>query len=158
MIDLDKLDKEILKILQNNCKISNATLAREVGLTPPATLERVKKLQNKGFILGYKAILDKKKLGKGLTCFIALHLDHHNKRKVFNDLENSLKELGEIEEFHLVTGRYDYLIKVNFANVDELKEFMMEKLTKVPYINRIETFVAISSMTNTNQDLIDEDE
>jgi len=155
---LDKIDKKILMILQNNCKISNAALAREIRLTAPAALERVKKLEKNGLILGYKAILNKKKLGKGLTCFIALHLEHHNKREMFPLIEKGLKKLEEIEEIHFLTGRHDYLIKVNLRDVDELREFLVEKLTKIEFINAIETFLAISSITNTNLSLIDEKE
>jgi len=145
----------ILRIMQNNSKISNAALAREIGLTAPATLERVKKLQKDGFILGYKAILNKKKLGKGLTCFIALNLEHHNKLHTDTLIEKHLKKLGKIEEIHLITGRHDYLIKVNLRDVDELKEFILEKLTKIEFISKVETFLSLSSIANSNQNLVD---
>ncbi|MGB8951505.1 MAG: Lrp/AsnC family transcriptional regulator [Candidatus Aminicenantales bacterium] len=153
-MNLDNFDKKILDLLSTNAKISNAALAREIGLTPPATLERVRKLEKNGFILGYKTVLDKNKLGKGLTCFVALHLAHHNKQKVFQLVENSLKKYEEIEEIHLVTGRYDYLIKIHLKNVEELREFIIEKLTKLGFISKVETFVAISSLNNANFNLV----
>jgi len=155
-LEIDRFDKRILKILSDQGKISNTALAREIGLTPPATLERVRKLERNGYIQGYKALLNKDKLGKGLTCFIALHLAHHNKRKVFNLVEQSLKKFEEVEEIHLITGRYDYLIKIHLRNVDELKEFIIAKLTKIAFISRVETFLAVSSMANSNFNLIDE--
>lgn len=152
---IDEFDKKILRILQNNSKISNASLAREIGLTAPAALERVKKLQKNGFIIGYQAILNKKKLGKGLTCFIALNLEHHNKRNTDALIEKHLKRLGEIEEINLVTGRHDYLLKVNLRDVDDLREFIFEKLTKIEFISKVETFLSLSSIANPNLNLID---
>ena len=158
MLKIDKSDKKILMILQNNGKISNTKLAERISLTAPATLKRVKKLQKSGFIVGYKAILDKKKLGKGLTCFIALNLDHHGKRNTGYLIERYLKKLNEIEEIHLVTGRHDYLIKINLRDVDELKDFIFEKLTKIEFIHKVETFLSISSITNPNFKLVNEDD
>ena len=134
-VKIDRFDQKILRILQENCKISNTALAKKIGLTPPAMLERVKKLEREGFILGFKAVLNKKKLGKGLTCLIALDLEHHNKRKVFNSVEENLKKLSDVENIYLVTGRYDYLITVNLRDVEELREFVAEKLTKIEFIN-----------------------
>lgn len=152
---MDEFDKDILKILQNNSKISNAALAKEIGLTPPAALERVKKLQKNGYILGYKTILNKKKLGYGLTCFIALNLEHHNKRNTDALIEKHLKKLSNIEEIHLITGRHDYLLKVNLRDIDELREFIFEKLTKIEFISKVETFISLSSITNPSLNLSD---
>ena len=149
-VKIDRFDQKILRILQENCKISNTALAKKIGLTPPAMLERVKKLEREGFILGFKAVLNKKKLGKGLTCLIALDLEHHNKRKVFNSVEENLKKLSDVENIYLVTGRYDYLITVNLRDVEELREFVAEKLTKIEFINKVETFIAISSLANSS--------
>jgi Lrp/AsnC family leucine-responsive transcriptional regulator len=145
-VKIDRSDQMILTILQDNCRISNAALAKKIGLTPPAALERVKKLEREGIILGYRAILDKKKLGKGLTCLIALDLEHYNKKKVFSSVEENLKKLPDVENIYLVTGRYDYIIKVNVRDVDELREFVVEKLTKIEFINKVETFITISSI------------
>lgn len=152
---IDEFDKKILMILHNNSKISNASLAKEIDLTAPAALERVKKLQKNGFILGYKAIINKKKLGRGLTFFIALNLEHHKKRNTDTLIEKHLKRLGEIEEIHLVTGRHDCLLKVHLRDVDELRDFIFEKLTKIEFISKVETFLAISSMANPNLNLFD---
>ncbi len=99
--------------------------------------------------MGFKAILNKNKLGKGLTCVIALDLERYNKRKVFSSVEESLKKLSEIENIYLVTGRYDYFIIVNLRDVEDLREFVVRKLTNIEFINKVETFVAISSVSNS---------
>ncbi len=144
----DEFDKEILRILYNDSNVSNRTLSKKINLSPPATLERVKKLRKNGTILGQKAILDKKKLGRGLTCFISLQIKHLYKEEEYDLIEKDLKQLDEIEEIYFLTGKIDYLIKVNIKDIDEFKEFFMAKLSKVKLIERVETFVVVSSAVN----------
>lgn len=146
----DEFDKGILRILYNDSKISNSTLAKKINLSPPATLERVKKLRKNGIVLGQKAILDKKKLGRGLTCFISLQIKHLYKKEEYDLIEKHLKQLEEIEEIYFLTGKIDYLIKVNIKDIDEFREFFMAKLSKVKLIERVETFVVVSSAVNPN--------
>ena len=146
----DEFDKEILRILSNDSNISNRSLAKKINLSPPATLERVRKLRKNGTILGQKAILDKKKLGRGLTCILAIQIKHLYKEEEYDLIEKHLKQLEEIEEIYFLTGRIDYLIKVNIQNIDEFKEFFMAKLSKVKLIERVETFVVVSSSVNTS--------
>ena len=144
----DEYDKGILRILYNDSKVSNSTLARQIRLSPPATLERVKKLRSNGILLGQKAILDKKKLGRGLTCFISLQIKHLHRQEAYDRIEEHLKQLHEIEEIYFLTGNIDYLLKVNIKDIDEFREFFIAKLSKVPMIERAETFVVVSSSVN----------
>jgi len=146
----DEFDKAIIKTLHNDSKISNSTLARQINLSPPATLERVKKLRKNGIILEQKAILDKKKLGRGLTCFISLQIKHLHKKEEYDLIEKHLKQLEEIEEIYFLTGKIDYLIKVNIKDIEEFREFFMAKLSRVNLIERAETFVVVSSAANPN--------
>jgi len=146
----DKFDLAILTALHNDSKISNFTLARKIKLSPPATRERVRKLRENGIILGQKAILDKKKLGRGLTCFLSLQIKHLHKKEDYDLVEKHLQQLEEIEEIYFLTGRIDYLIKVNVKDIDEFREFFMAKLSRVKLIERAETFVVVSSAANPN--------
>jgi Lrp/AsnC family leucine-responsive transcriptional regulator len=146
----DQFDLAILAALHNDSKIPNSTLARKIKLSPPATLERVKKLRKNGIILGQKAILDKRKLGRGLTCFISLQIKHLNKGEGYDLIEKQLQQLEEIEEVYFLTGRIDYLIKVNIKDIDEFRKFFMAKLSQVKLIERAETFVVVSSAANPN--------
>jgi len=154
----DEYDKGILRILYNDSKISNSTLAHHIRLSPPATLERVKKLRNNGIILGQKAILDKKKLGRGLTCFISLQIKHLHRKEAYDRIEEHLKQLDEIEEIYFLTGNIDYLIKVNIKDIDEFREFFIAKLSKVQMIERAETFVVVSSSVNPGYNPINIDD
>jgi len=144
-IKLDNYDRKILNILQENGRISNADLAREIGLTPPSTLERVKKLQNSGIIKGYQAILDKKKLGRDITCFVTFNLKYHGNEDNYFHIKEELLRLEGVEEVHLVTGRHDYILKVNLKNVDDLKNLIVGKLASIGFIDRMETSVTIAS-------------
>ncbi|GAB4176682.1 MAG: leucine-responsive transcriptional regulator Lrp [Calditrichia bacterium] len=144
---MDKIDKTILTILQENGRISNVALAKTVGLTPPATLERVRKLEEAGYITGYHARLNVVKLGKGLSCIIALNLVRHEQKSI-HEFEEDLKQLNEVEEIYHVTGRFDYLIKVNVTDVQELRNFLVDKLTKIKRVDKAETFMILSSETD----------
>jgi len=154
---LDEQDKKILRILFNDSKISNSSLAKKINLSPPATLERVKKLRGNGFILGQKAVLEKRKLGRGLTCLISLQIRHLNDKKEYGLIEEHLKQFEEIEEIYFLTGKIDYLIKVNIKDIDEFGEFFMTKLSKVKLIERAETYVVVSSTANHNYNPINVD-
>lgn len=153
----DEFDKGILKILHEDGRISNSTLAQKIKLSPPATLERVRKLRTHGIIQGQKAILDKKKLGRGLTCFLALQIKHLHRQEAYRKVEEDLKRLEEIEEIYFLTGRIDYLIKVNVRDIDEYREFFIAKLSKVQMIERAETFVVVSSAVNPRYNPINVD-
>jgi DNA-binding Lrp family transcriptional regulator len=146
----DKFDLAILTALHNDSKISNFALARKIKLSPPATLERVRKLRENGIILGQKAILNKNELGRGLTCFISLQIKHLQKKGDYDLIEKHLQQLEEIEEIYFLTGTIDYLIKVNMRDIDEFKQFFMAKLSRVKLIERAETFVVVSSAVNPN--------
>jgi len=150
MMGYDEFDQAILVALHKDSKISNFTLARKIKLSPPATLERVRKLRKNGIILGQKAILDKKKLGRGLTCFISLQIKHPHKKEEYDLIEKDLQELEEIEEIYFLTGKIDYLIKVNIRDIDEFKQFFISKLSSVKMIERAESFVVVSSAANPN--------
>ena len=143
---MDTIDKKILMTLQNNGKISNVALAKEIGLTPPATLERVRKLEETGYIEGYKAVLNYKKLDRGLSCMIAITLVRQGKRNM-QPFDEQLKQLTEVEKFYHVTGRFDYIVKVNLKNVEELRDLLVNKLTDIDIIDRAETLIILSSET-----------
>jgi DNA-binding Lrp family transcriptional regulator len=153
----DEFDKGILRILYEDSKISNSALAQRISLSPPATLERVRKLRTNGIIQGQRAILDKKKLGRGLTCFIALQIKHLRRKEDYRRIEEHLEQFEEIEEIYFLTGRIDYLIKVNIRDIDEFREFFSAKLSKVQMIERAETFVVVSSAVNPRYNPINVD-
>ena len=134
----------------SNAKINNIEISKKIGLSSPATMQRVRRLQDSGIICGYKTVLDKKKLGKNLSCFMAITLKGETVDSALNMVEKRLKKLEEIEEIHLLTGRYDLLIKVHVKDVDDLREFMINKLKKIEAFRHVETFITLSSIDNPN--------
>jgi Lrp/AsnC family leucine-responsive transcriptional regulator len=155
LFKMDKIDKKILEVLANNAKINNVEMSKKIRLTAPATMQRIRKLQKSGIIIGFKTVFDKKKLGKGLSCFMAITVKSEMASVVGDLIENQLKKFREIEEIHLLTGRYDCLIKLHVRDVDELSEFMFKKLTKLKAFSHVETFISLKSIDNPNFSLIE---
>src|SRR5512139_3332293 len=112
---LDRIDTRILRVLQKDGRISNLKLAEEVHLSPTAVLERVKRLTRDGYILGYEARLNPRKLGAGMMVFIQVVLDRTTP-DVFNAFKAAVQVRPEILECHMVAGGFDYLIKTRVAD------------------------------------------
>ncbi|RMG79428.1 MAG: Lrp/AsnC family transcriptional regulator [Chloroflexi bacterium] len=145
---LDESDRAILQQLQQDSSISNAELARRINLSPPAVHARVKRLEQLGFIQGYVAILDREKLGYDMLCFIQVSLSVHQPEQV-TDFRRRISQMPEVLECHHVTGSIDYLLKVAVCNREDLQRFLMERLTPIPYIARIQTSLVLSEIKST---------
>lgn len=137
---LDRVDTQILDILQKEVQISNAEIARRVNLSPPATHTRIKRLESEGFIDKQVAILNPEKLGFDLLCYVFMSTNIHQAKEL-EDLENTLKTMTEILECHCLTGEYDYLLKVIVRDRKELDSFI-RKLNKMG-ISRIQTNLSL---------------
>ena len=109
--ELDRIDLQILKILQENGRITNLQLSNEIGLSPAPTLERVRKLENAEYIKSYHALVDEEKLGLGIKTFIQISLDFHQKNTIQTFLDE-IQNIKEVTECHHVTGQCDFLLKV----------------------------------------------
>lgn len=142
---MDKKDQQILTLLQENAKISNVKLAEEIGLTPPATLERVKKLEETGMITGYHARVDRDKLGYKVPVLIAVTLMKHQKQNIQAFIE-FLQNTPEIVTYFHVTGAYDYLLQVNMQDIKALHHFLVNKLTGNEGIDKAETFLIMDEV------------
>src|SRR3954470_3413669 len=124
--NLDKIDLKILKILQENAKITNLQLSAEIGLSPAPTLERVKKLENAKLIKGYYTQLDNEVLGIGISAVILITLT----RQVENAIANFKKEINkvpEIMECYQVTGNADYVLIVMMKDIRAFEELISQK-------------------------------
>ncbi|WML46528.1 Lrp/AsnC family transcriptional regulator [Neobacillus sp. PS3-40] len=138
---LDATDFLILNSLQKESQISNADLARHVNLSPPATHARVKRMEKEGYIDQQVAILNHRKLGFDLLCFIFVSTNIHQKEQLEN-LEGAMKTMPEVLECHCLTGEYDYLLKVANRNREELERFI-RKLNLLSGVNRIQTSLSL---------------
>ena len=142
---LDKTDYAILQVLQEDSSISNVRLAEKIGLSPAATLARVKKLEQDRVILGYSALVDREKLGYDLLCFVEVSLESHSVDLV-KDFRAAIRSMPEVIECHFVTGQCDYLLKVAVENRQALEYFLVQTLTPVPGVSRLQTRLILNEV------------
>ncbi|NQV51335.1 MAG: Lrp/AsnC family transcriptional regulator [Candidatus Marinimicrobia bacterium] len=142
---IDKTDKQILDILQEDGRITNAELARRINMSPPPTLERVKKMERSGIIRGYVALTDPIKLG--LTCFtyVEVTLLRHGREGVERFMK-AITELSEVMECHHITGGADFLLKVATHDIPDYENFVLHKLTALPEVQHLKTMVVLSTL------------
>lgn len=139
---LDETDRILLDQLQHNCKQSLARLGEVVDLSPPAVAERIRKLEAKGYVKGYHAHVDARRLGLDLTAFIGVSVDQ--RRSGEGAFEQVLAEIPGILECHHVTGHYSLLLKVKTRNAESL-ERIISKLRRLDEVERTETMVVLST-------------
>lgn len=130
---LDDTDRKILRALCRDGRISNQKLAEHVNLSPTPCWNRVRALENAGIITEYVAILDQRALGLPDTVIIEVTLDRHDD-EIFQRFGDALAELPEVMEAYLLTGEYDYLIKVAVTGTEGYERFLRQKLYKIPGI------------------------
>ncbi len=150
---MDRIDKQILNILQLNGRITNKAIAERIGLSTPAVLERIKKLENNGFIKGYKAILDPEKLGKKITAIMAITIDRKNMESL-DKIRDAIISCKEIRSYYFTTGKYDFILNVSIDSITALEEFLMKRISFIiPSIRNVETFIVLSTEEDMGFDL-----
>jgi len=142
---MDNTDKKILEILQGNGRITNAELAKKIGLSPPTVLERVRKLEESGIIEKYIALINPQAVGRGTTAFVAVSLSRHEEKTIAS-FHQAILGMPEVLECYHITGEDDYLLKVCFQDIPAYRNFLMEKLTKVPGIAKIKTSFVLAPL------------
>ena len=152
---LDHIDKQILRILQEQGRITNSDLADKINLTPPPTAERVKKLEKNGLIRKYVALMDPTKIDFNSFIFVEIVLSKHGQDAV-NEFMNAIVELDEVMECHHITGKADFLLKVIAKDIPTYREFMISVLTALPHVKHLETFVVLSTLKQETKFPIDE--
>jgi Lrp/AsnC family leucine-responsive transcriptional regulator len=143
--ELHPTDKRILEILQAQGRIPNVQLAAEVGLSPSAVLERVRKLEERGIIERYVTLLDNRKVGFGTVAFVAVSLNLHQTDSIEN-FNRFIKENDRVLECHHIAGAEDYLIKVYARDIDEYEHFLLEGLTRTRGIDKVKTMFVLSTL------------
>ena len=146
----DKIDLRILRVLQQDGRISNLKLAEAVHLSPTAVLERVKRLSRDGYILGYEARLNPAKLGAGLLVFVEILLDR-TVQDVMDNFRAAVQVRDEILECHLVAGGFDYLLKTRVADMVAYREFVGNVIWTLPGVRETRTYVVMEEVKHTTQ-------
>jgi DNA-binding Lrp family transcriptional regulator len=145
---LDDLDRAILDELQLNSRISNVELARRVALSPPAIHARVRRLEQLGYIDSYVTRLDRERVGYDLLCFVSVTLQKHSVENI-STFREEICQIPEVLECHHITGDHDYLLKVVIRNREDLERFLMDRLTPIPAVERIQTSLVLSEVKST---------
>ena len=141
---MDKTDRKILQILQENGRIPNNKLAEKVGLTTTPTLERVKRLEREGIIKGYGARVDPEAVDRGLVVFCSLRLAVHQMHTL-DEVCERINEMSEIQSCYHITGDSDFLLKIVVRDMPAYETFMHDKLTRLPGIERIYSNMVLST-------------
>ena len=147
---LDRLDLRILARLQDDGRIANLKLADAVGLSPTAVLARVQRLARDGFILGYEARLDPRKLGAGLLVFVEVLLDRTTPN-VFEEFKAAVQVRAEIMECHMVAGGFDYLLKTRSADMEAYRRFAGEVLWRLPGVRETRTYAVMEEVKHSTR-------
>jgi Lrp/AsnC family leucine-responsive transcriptional regulator len=130
-MELDRYDRQILQVLQQEGRISNQELADRIGLSPSPCLRRVRALEEAGIIIGYRALVDAKALGLSLTALIHIAMDQHTPER-FANFEAAVSEIPEVMECLLITGQAaDYQLKVAVKDMDAYQELLLNRITRI---------------------------
>jgi Lrp/AsnC family leucine-responsive transcriptional regulator len=144
---LSAIDSKLLNRLMQQGRASWAELAEELKLSPPAAAERTRKLEERGVIRGYAAVVDPPSVGYDLTAFVAVTLERPHHRGKF--LTSVLHKFPEIVECHHVAGDYDYLLKVRCRGTSDLDDLLSNRLKGLPGIARTRTTIVLSTLKET---------
>ena len=148
-MEIDEIDRRILRALRRDGRLSNTRLAELVGLSTTPCWNRVRALEQAGLIEGYTALLSQTGLGYPDTVIIEVTLDRHDD-DIFDKFGRALAELPEVMEAYLLTGDYDYLIKVAVAGTAGYEEFLRRKLYKLPGLKHSRSTFVLRCLKKTH--------
>lgn len=144
-LELDSIDRKILRALQDNGKVSMAELAEKVGLSPSPCARRVRLMEKAGIIKGYAAIIDQKKVGLPISAFASIKLERQREEDL-DRFEEAVSRWPEVLDCYLMTGQRDYLMRIVAADLEAYEHFIKNKLTRLENIASIETSFALGQV------------
>nr|WP_175400921.1 leucine-responsive transcriptional regulator Lrp [Terasakiispira papahanaumokuakeensis] len=142
---LDRIDLKILQGLQENARISYVDLANQVGLSTTPCLERVKRLERNGVIKGYKAILNPKYLRANLLVFVEISLETQSP-SVFDEFRRAVAKLPQIQECHLVSGQFDYILKCRIPEMSAYRQLLGDVVLTLPGVKESKSYVVMEEV------------
>ncbi|WP_196157916.1 Lrp/AsnC family transcriptional regulator [Reinekea sp. G2M2-21] len=145
MEQLDKLDLAILQELQTNGRITVTELASRVGLSKTPCQIRMRKLEEQGYILGYVALVDQKKIGIKYVAFVQVSLSD-TRTRALNAFNEAVRTVPEIEQCYMIAASFDYLLKVRTSDMDNYRRILGEKISSLPYVTQTSTFVVMEEV------------
>jgi DNA-binding Lrp family transcriptional regulator len=144
-VDFDRIDRQILTLLQKDGRLTNAALADQVHLSPSACLRRVQRLEREGVIAGYVAVLDPAAVGRATSVFVEVSLNSQ-REDALEAFERAVRECPDIFECHLMSGGLDYLLRVAVENTQDYERVHKQHLSRLPNVARIRSSFALRNV------------
>jgi Lrp/AsnC family leucine-responsive transcriptional regulator len=146
--DLDRFDTAILNALASEGRLSATELARRIGLSKSPTQARMKRLEDAGVITGYGARLDRVKMGQAHVAFVEVRLSD-TREAALQAFNRAILTVPEVEECHMIASRFDYLLKVRTADIQDYRRVLAERLSALPHVASTSTYVAMEAVKET---------
>lgn len=142
---MDRADLQIIKELQENGRITVTELASRIGLSKTPCQQRMRRLEEQGFITGYTALVDQSKLGLSHIAFVQVTLSDTSSKALaaFNE---AVRKIAEVEQCHMIAGGYDYLLKIRTRDMADYRLVLGEKISALPHVQQTSTFVVMESV------------
>jgi len=150
LVQIDETDRRLLRVLQEDGRITNQALAQLCGMSPAACFDRVKRLRERGVITGYTALLDPELLDQALMIFIEVMLDRTTD-DVFRAFSEHVRRVPQVMECHMVAGGFDYLLKVRVSNMSAYRTFLGDILTAMPGVRETRTYAVLEEVKLTTK-------
>jgi len=148
--ELDEKDRAILRLLQQNARMTVKEIAEAVHLSPTPVHERIRRLENSGVIRQYAALLDPAQLGKRLMVICYVSLKQHNKNAGSRFIK-AINELDEVIECYNISGQFDFMLKVMAADMDDYYHFHVDKLSQVENMGQVQSVFVMGVIKQTHQ-------
>jgi Lrp/AsnC family transcriptional regulator len=149
-IELDRIDREILRLLQKDAELSAAAVGEKIGLSQSPCWRRIQRLREEGLILGPQMRFDLKKLGFDVVVFAQVKLTAHGRSKV-PEFAETIREFPEVQECHLVLGNIDFLLRIVVRDIEAYERFFFEKLSHLPEVQEVHSNIVLSEIKYTSE-------
>lgn len=143
--DIDQIDHRILRALSTNARLSMVALGEQVGLSKTPVTARVRRLEEAGYIKGYRAELDASRLGLEHVAFIEVKLSN-TREAALQEFNAAIRNIPEVEACHMIAGGFDYLVKVRTSSVRDYRRVLGEKISQLPHLASTSTYVSMESV------------
>ncbi|RUT73047.1 Lrp/AsnC family transcriptional regulator [Ancylomarina longa] len=150
MENLDQTDRTILRILQNDSKKTAKEIAAMLNLTVSPVYERIRRLENQGFIKKYVAILDKDRIGRSITAICQISMRYHDESFI-DEFEKQIQSLNEVQECYHMAGQVDFILKIHVQSLESYHEFVRYQLSKIKNIGVINSNFVIKEIKHTSE-------
>ena len=148
--ELDHIDRKILDLLVDNARISITEMSGIIGLSKTPCTIRMQRLIDEGYVEAFRAVLNPKKLGLDHVAFAEVKLSD-TKEKALSEFNRAVRKIKEVEECHMIAGRFDYLLKVRTADIRKYREVLGEKISSLPHVASTSTSVAMESVKESGR-------